>query len=1041
MPIRDRDDAEEVETGIARAFGTAPDERAAAIRRLFVEALDFNPARGQVVLASAPSAVDPPGVAERIASLDGVHVLHVSLATGAVRKADVIAAARRVADELSDNLVLAVTNVDGSQLHLVRPDLAGARPTLRRIVMERGDHHWRTAVEQIASIYWRYRDTGRLPDALRGAFDVEPVTERFFVDYKRVFEQAEKSVIGFGDGDRGRADKRLFVQTVFNRLMFVYFLQRKGWLDFRGHTNYLRALWDDYTQTPDRAETDNFYASRLRTLFFLGLNNPASHDDPLIGNVPFLNGGLFEEGCLDKREGVIVPDEAIEAVLTELFDRFNFTVMESTPFDIEVAVDPEMLGKVFEKLVTGRKESGSYYTPRHVVSFMCREALKGYLDASGSSLTREVIASFVDEHRTEGIDVAAARRVATALGKVTVVDPACGSGAYLLGMMQELVELQTVLFNAGANAKSLHDLKLEIIQRNLYGADIDEFAVNIARLRMWLSLAIEYEGAPPVPPLPNLDMKVMEGDSLLGPDPSSGVVARDAASAQMTLGRDPARLAKLDALKAEYLRAEEPDRKQDLRDVITTIQGELREALGDASTVPADSVDWRIAFAEVFADGGFDIAVANPPYRQLQKEGGKLANTYKNCGFETFARTGDIYQLFYERGCQLLKAERGLLAYITSNSWLRAEYGKLTRRYFAESHVPLRWLDLGKDVFASAIVDSGVLLLSTGPGTRSPFPAVDMDRLPAQTAIPPAKPLWGEARPDGDMPWSVLSKAEWAVMDKMHSKGTPLKDWDIAINYGIKTGLNEAFIIDNETKDALVAGDSRSAEIIRPVLRGKDIQRYQAEWAGMWLIDTHNGYDDLPPIEINDYPAIKALLNRHYEKLAKRHDRGTTPYNLRNCAYHAEFSKPKLFWMDMSPEGRFAYSEDMMFCNDKGFVLFGEHQKYLCALLNSSLVTWMVRHTALTTGMGLPQWKKFTVERIPVPRISEARQRPLIELVDRILDAKAADPNTDTQELERQIDRIVYTIYGLAEDEIRATTADPRARAFYESASSTRETS
>ena len=293
--------------------------------------------------------------------------------------------------------------------------------------------------------------------------------------------------------------------------MFVYFLQRKGWLDFRGDKDYLKALWNDYRL--NHRETDNFHLSRLRTLFFAGLNNPASRDvtagtELLIGKVPFLNGGLFEQGHLDERDGVTVPDEAIGAVLTELFDHFNFTVMESTPFDIEVAVDPEMLGKVFEELVTGRHSSGSYYTPRPVVSFMCREALKGYLEARDAGLTPDVIAEFVDEHRTEGIDVAAARRVAEALGKVTVVDPACGSGAYLLGMMQELVELQTTLYNAGADAKTLYELKLEIIERNLYGVDIDEFAVNIAMLRMWLSLAIDYEGDEPEP-LPNLDFKVV----------------------------------------------------------------------------------------------------------------------------------------------------------------------------------------------------------------------------------------------------------------------------------------------------------------------------------------------------------------------------------------------------------------------------------------------------------------------------------------------------------------------------------------------------
>ena len=1023
MPIRDRDDAEEVEVGIARAFGAAPEERAGAIRQLFVEALDFNATQGQVSLAGAPTGAEVPDTAELVALLEGVHVLHIALEapeSGRVRKADVSAAAQVIAGQIGDDLLLVFTNAGGSQLHLVLPDLTEARPKLRRIVVERDLPH-RTAVQQIAAIYWEHQATSSVRVALDVAFDVEPVTKRFFAEYKRVFEHVERSVTGFAK-DEAEA-RRLFVQTLFNRLMFVYFLSRKKWLTFKQDSDYLNALFRDYQAV--ESQDKNFYFNRLRLLFFAGLNNYRSENfttEPealrLIGNVPFLNGGLFDMKDDDARTNIVVPDECIAEVFERLFDRFNFTVMESTPFDIEVAVDPEMLGKVFEELVTGRNESGSYYTPRPVVSFMCREGLKGYLGARDTGLAPEAIAAFVDEHRTEGIDVAAARRVAQALGEVTVVDPACGSGAYLLGMMQELVELQTVLFNAGADAKSLHGLKLEIIQRNLYGADIDEFAVNIAMLRMWLSLAIEYEGAPPIPPLPNLDMKVVEGDSLLGPDPSAGVVARDAASAQMTLGRDPARLARLDTLKAEYLRAREPGRKQELRDAIAAIHGELREALGDASTVPANSVDWRIAFAEVFANGGFDIAVANPPYRQLQKEGGKLADTYKNCGFETFARTGDIYQLFYERGCQLLKADRGLLAYITSNSWLRAEYGKRARRYFAESHTPLRWLDLGKDVFASAIVDSGVLLLRTGGGTRSPFPAVDMERLPTETPIPPAKALWGEARPDGDMPWSVLSNVEWTVMDKMHSTGTPLKDWDIAINYGVKTGLNEAFIIDNETKDRLVAEDPRSVEIIKPVLRGKDIQRYQADWAGMWLIDTHNGYDDLPPIEIDDFPAVKALLNRHYEKLATRHDRGRTPYNLRNCAYHAEFSRQKLFWIDLTERGRFAYDAGELFCVNSAYMVTGESLKYLCAVLNSALVTWFVQNSALSSGMGTARWMTFTVERIPVPIIDTASQQPFIRAVDEILSASRS--GADTAAWERVVDGLVRELYGLSEEEIRA---------------------
>ncbi len=1039
MPIQDREDAAEVEAGIARVFGAPPEERAAAIRQLFVEALDFNPAQGQVSLANAPAGVELPDAADRVAALEGVHVLHIALeapANGRVRKADVNAAARVIAEQIGDDLLLVVTNAGAGQLHLVRPDLGAVRPTLRRMVVER-DLPQRTAVEQIAEIYWKRHETGSLTTALDRAFDVEPVTKRFFAEYRRVFERVEESVTGFGAGEDEQ--RRLFVQTLFNRLMFVYFLQRKGWLDFRGDKDYLNALWGDYQSKPAKA---NFYRERLHHLFFTGLNNPDSRDvtagtEPLIGTVPFLNGGLFEQADLDRRDGVTVPDEAVEAVLTELFERFNFTVMESTPFDTEVAVDPEMLGKVFEELVTGRHESGSYYTPRQVVSFMCREALKGYLEGA-TDLNADPIRLLVDEHDASGISLAHAQAIAGALDEVTVVDPACGSGAYLLGMMQELVELWAILYSdrLKTDARSFYDLKLHIIERNLYGVDIDPFAVNIAMLRMWLSLAIEYEGDKPKP-LPNLDLTIVTGDSLLAAHSADGGV-------QSALGDTTA---ELQELKSRYMRTSAGPAKASLRAQINDVSGELRERYGGSGAADAGKgVEWRSSFPEVFEAregraGGFDIIVANPPYQQLQRDGGRLGNLYRDAAYRTFARTGDIYQLFYERGCTLLKPNGGVLAYITSNSWLRAEYGKRLRSFFAERHTPLRWLDLGKDVFESAIVDSGVLLLRTGReatqdadrdtddseevGRDQAFPAVDMDRLPG-VGFPPDNSLWGAISPDGDTPWSILSLTEQSVMDKMRRRGTPLAEWNVSINYGVKTGYNGAFIIDDATRQALVTGDPKSAEVIKPVLRGRDIRPYQAEWAGKWLIATFPALH----LDIDDYPAVRDHLRSfgqdRLEQSGKRLPNGGKSRKSTGhrwfetqdvIAYHNHFAKPKLFWMDMSLEGRFAYSEDTKFCNDKGFVMVGGPLKYLCALLNGSLITWMVRNIALTTGMGVPQWKKFAVERIPIPRVTERDQRRFVELVDRIIEAKAADAEADTEEWERAIDRLVYDLYGLTPEE------------------------
>ena len=254
----------------------------------------------------------------------------------------------------------------------------------------------------------------------------------------------------------------------------------------------------------------------------------------------------------------------------------------------------------------------------------------------------------------------------------------------------------------------------------------------------------------------------------------------------------------------------------------------------------------------------------------------------------------------------------------------------------------------------------------------------------------------------------------------MKGRGTLLKEWDIAIYRGILTGYNEAFVIDTETKQRLIAEDRDSSRIIKPVLRGRDIQRYRAEWAGLWLIDTHNGYGKMPAVDVGKYPAIKNHLDKFYTQLKKRQDKGKTPYNLRNCAYHEDFEKEKLFWMDLTNRGRFMHDSKGMFCLNTAFIMTGRSIKYLCAVLNSKLVTWFMSNTALNSGMGVTRWINASVENIPIPIIPTARQRPFIRLVDRILKAKASDPAADTNEQEAKIDQLVYELYDLTAKEIEA---------------------
>ena len=429
---------------------------------------------------------------------------------------------------------------------------------------------------------------------------------------------------------------------------------------------------------------------------------------------------------------------------------------------------------------------------------------------------------------------------------------------------------------------------------------------------------------------------------------------------------------------------------------------------------------------------GFDLVIGNPPYIQLQKDGGALSKLYKDAGFSTFAARGDIYQLFYEQGCQILTPGKGILSFITSNSWLKANYGKSLRCYLSERHTPLRLLELGKDVFENAIVDTCILLLHEGKCDEI-GQAVDMDRL-VERRFPPEQIVWESLYLNGERPWSVLSAVEREIMDKMEDLGTPLKEWDILIKYGIKTGYNEAFIIKDKIREALVAEDPNSDEIIRPVLRGKDVNRYRPRWAGYWLIVAKFGsYKTLP----QEYPAVYGHLLQHEDALKARgqcrySSSGKRKSNVDYAGQHhwleldnnpkseyiEMFTKEKLVWIELVEHGRFAYDECGFLGEATTFVMTGEHLKYLCGMLNAKLSRWFLLQTAPTSGMGTLRWKKSYVETIPIPKISKTGQNPITKLVDCILQAKDANPCANTSQMEAELDRLVYKLYGLTEEEI-----------------------
>jgi len=583
----------------------------------------------------------------------------------------------------------------------------------------------RTTIEQLGELAFTVEELGlfgeppvtAITDKLNAAFDIEAVTRLFFTTYRDVFGEAERQISGIS-GDA----RRLFTQKLFNRLMFLVFLEHKGWLGFDGSQDYLHALWEDHKREKQTDPNANFYRERLKLLFFSGLNTPHEVNvvgirrdgflQTRIGDVPYLNGGLFEKDDEDRDPIITVPDEAIEPALDELFYRFNFTVTESTPLDVEVAVDPEMLGRIFEELVTGRHETGSYYTPKPVVAFMGREALKGYLQSACPQESSKALAAFVDEHDPAGL--VNPEVVLDALKTVRVCDPACGSGAYLLGLLHELLELRVCLFaTRGLDPLTAYQRKLEIIQNNLYGVDIDPFAVNIARLRLWLSLVVDFEDGTP-PPLPNLDFKIEIGDSLTAPDPSGGL--------QPDLFRHR-QIEDYFRLKADYLMAHGGE-KLTLREHIEALRAEI---VAWAHPSGGDSgFDWAVEFAEVFSPspegrergpggegGGFDVVLANPPYVRADAQHRHIQNEEERQEaiarwrqyrkdlkgskiYKTLYEKWDLYIPFLERAYQLLRPG-GQMVFIISDAYNAAKYARKSHEFFL-TNARIARLDFCSDI-------------------------------------------------------------------------------------------------------------------------------------------------------------------------------------------------------------------------------------------------------------------------------------------------------------------------------------------------------
>ena len=897
-------------------------------------------------------------------------------------------------------------------------DLKEGNTAAKRFSYILGDEQgqYKTPIERLGKVAEK-NGRFKLSD-LREAFSVDALSKEFFDEYHRHYDIIINELKGQGFEGATIHD---YVKKMMGRIVFLHFLQKKGWL--KGNLAFLRDL---FFFSPHQGD---FLEQVLEPLFFGIFNTEKANREQLFKTkgwdmglledwkeLPYLNGGLFERDAVDE-QNITLPASLFEDLFTFMAS-YNFTVDENDPDDAEVGVDPEMLGKIFESLLEDNKAKGAFYTPKEIVRYMCKESLIAYLATQidkSQSETKEskeksnnsfhsdcekIIRLFVETHEMQPELEPYREALDTALREVKICDPAIGSGAFPMGLLNELWRCREAIEETSSRV----ELKKEIIENNIYGVDIEKGAIDIARLRFWLSIVVD---ADKPDPLPNFDYKFMQGNSLIesfeGFDLSrisNRLRGGQSKSMQLVLGIDShTSRQNLQRLLREYFSVTDHKKKASMRQSINEeVKTLIRESIGGTPTSLAmlekmdcsanqDFFLWHTWFKDIFDNGGFDIVIGNPPYIQLQADGGKLGELYKNCGFATYARTGDIYSLFYEQGWNIL-IKSGHLCYITSNKWMRAGYGEKTREFFTTKTNPKLLVDLGANVFENATVDTNILLFSKA-SNQGETKSVTFTEDSLENLSDFVQQQGTICRYNGDDSWVILSPIEQSIKRKIESVGVPLKDWDIQINYGIKTGFNDAFIITTEKREEILAAcrdeyeRTRTAELIRPILRGRDIKRYGYDWAGLWLIATFPArhYD------IEKYPAVKEyLLSIGIEKLeqtGKTHivNGKTTKARKKtnnkwfetqdSISYWDDFYKPKLIYADITQKLNFCYCDEVMFCNNTTYFMTATDNSLLPQImqyLNSPLLDWYYRTISVQLGEKAVRMFSIYVFKIPIPR-------------------------------------------------------------------------